>query len=76
MEQDYKRVKVRVKMVSGTTYVGRVYVEERKRLTDVLNDERTFIAMTEVEENENPRKIPFIAISKNGVESVIIIPEG
>ncbi len=75
MEQDYKRVKVRVRMASGTTYVGRVYVEERRRLTDVLNDERTFVAMTEVEENENPRKIPFIAISKNAVESVIIIPE-
>lgn len=75
MEQDYKRVKVRVRMVSGTVYVGRVYVEERKRLTDVLNDERTFVAMTEVEENENPRKIPFIAISKNCVEAVVIIPE-
>jgi hypothetical protein len=75
MEQDYKRVKVRVRMVSGTIYVGRVYVEERKRLTDVLNDERTFVAMTEVEENENPRKIPFIAISKNCVEAVVIIPE-
>ncbi|MDP3939460.1 MAG: hypothetical protein Q8R92_15175 [Deltaproteobacteria bacterium] len=75
MEQDYKRVKVRLRMASGTIYVGRVYVEQRKRLTDVLNDERGFISMTEVEENENPRKIPFIAIQKTSVESVTIIPE-
>ncbi len=75
MEQDYKRVKVRLRMASGTIYVGRVYVEQRRRLTDVLNDERGFISMTEVEENENPRKIPFIAIQKTSVESVTIIPE-
>ncbi len=75
MEPDYKRVKVRLKMASGTVYIGRVYVEQRRRLTDVLNDERDFVAMTEVEENENPRKIPFMAIQKQVVESVVIIPE-
>ena len=76
MEPDYKRVKVRLRMASGTIYIGRVYVEQRRRLTDVLNDERDFIAMTEVEENENPRKIPFVAIQKKAVEAVTIIPEG
>jgi hypothetical protein len=75
MEPDYKRVKVRLKMAGGTIYVGRVYVEQRKRLTDVLNDERAFIAMTEVEENENPQKVPFMAIQKGAVETVTIIPE-
>ena len=75
MEPDYKRVRVRLKMASGTVYIGRVYVEQRRRLTDVLNDDRDFVAMTEVEENENPRKIPFMAIQKRVVESVIIIPE-
>ncbi len=75
MDPDYKRVKIRLKMASGTVYIGRVYLEERRRLTDVLNDDRSFVAMTEVEENENPRKIPFMAIQKRGIESVIIIPE-
>lgn len=75
MEPDYKRVKIRLKMASGTVYIGRIYVEERRRLTDVLNDDRDFVAMTEVEENENPRKIPFMAIQKRVVESIIIIPE-
>lgn len=75
MEPDYKRVKVRLKMAGGTVYVGRVYVEQRRRLTDVLNDERMFIALTEVEEDDNPRKIPFIALQKGAVESVTIIPD-
>lgn len=75
MDPDYKRVKVRLRMSGGTLYVGRVYVEQRKRLTDVLNDERAFVALTEVEENENPRKIPFLAVQKGAIESVTIIPE-
>jgi len=76
MEPDYKRVKIRLKMASGTVYIGRIYVEQRRRLTDVLNDDRDFVAMTEVEENENPRKIPFMAVQKRVVESIVIIPEG
>jgi hypothetical protein len=75
MEGDIRRVKVRLRMTSGMVYVGRVYVEEKKRLTDVLNDDRMFLAMTEVEETDNPRKIPFLAIHKGAVESVCIIPE-
>ena len=75
MDSEYKRVKVRIRMSTGTIYIGRVYVEQKRRLTDVLNDERGFMAMTEVEENENPRKIPFIAILKSGMESVTIVPE-
>ncbi len=75
MEGDIRRVKVRLRMMSGMVYVGRVYVEEKKRLTDVLNDDRMFLAMTEVEETDNPRKIPFLAIHKGAMESISIIPE-
>jgi hypothetical protein len=62
-------------MSCGTKYVGRIYVEQKRRLTDVLNDERPFIAMTEVEEDQNPRKIPFIALQKTNMVSITIIPE-
>jgi hypothetical protein len=75
MENDVRRVKVRMRTTSGMVYVGRVYVEEKKRLTDVLNDDRMFVNMTEVEETDNPRKIPFVAIHKGSVETVTIIPE-
>ena len=75
MESEIRRVKVRMRTVSGTVYVGRVYVQEKMRLTDVLNDEREFLAMTEVEETENPRKIPFLAIHKVAIETVTIVPE-
>ena len=75
MDPDYKRVKVGIRMSCGTIYIGRIYVEQKRRLTDVLNDERPFIAMTEVEEDQNPRKIPFIALHKHRMVSVTIIPE-
>lgn len=75
MESEIRRVKVRMRTVSGTVYVGRVYVQEKMRLTDVLNDERAFLAMTEVEETENPRKIPFLAVHKVAIETVTIVPE-
>jgi len=75
METEFRRVKVRMRTVSGTVYVGRVYVEDKMRLTDLLNDEREFLAMTEVEEAENPRKIPFLAIHKAAIETVTIVPE-
>jgi len=75
MEIEIRRVKVRMRTVSGTIYVGRVYVQEKMRLTDVLNDERDFLAMTEVEETDNPRKVPFLAIHKGTIETVTIVPE-
>ena len=75
MESDIRRVKVRMRTVSGMVYVGRIYVQEKMRLTDVLNDDRAFMAMTEVEEADNPRKIPFVAIHKGSIEAVTIIPE-
>jgi len=75
MDSEIRRVKVRMYTVSGMVYVGRVYVQEKMRLTDVLNDDREFLALTEVEETDNPRKIPFLAIRKSAVETVTIIPE-
>jgi hypothetical protein len=75
LEPEVRRVKVRMRTVSGTIFVGRVYVQEKMRLTDVLNDEREFLALTEVEETDNPRKIPFLAIQKGAVETVTIVPE-
>jgi hypothetical protein len=75
MEAEIRRVKVRMRTVSGSVYVGRVYVQDKLRLTDVLNDERQFLAMTEVEETDNPRKIPFLAIHKGTIETVTIIPD-
>ena len=75
MDAEIRRVKVRMRTVSGTVYVGRIYVQDKLRLTDVLNDERQFLAMTEVEETDNPRKIPFLAIHKGTIETVTIIPD-
>ncbi|MCJ7501212.1 hypothetical protein MUP29_13260 [bacterium] len=47
-----------------------------RRETDILNDERTFIHLTEVElriKGEVPKKVPFVAVNKASI--ICVIPE-
>jgi uncharacterized protein DUF6812 len=61
---------------AGNTYVGRIYVPEtKKRLSDVLSDERLFINLTEVSVNNSPAIDPFVAINKQYVRTIRIIDE-
>jgi hypothetical protein len=58
----------------GCVYVGRVYVPEtKKRLSDVLCDDRTFLNMTEVTINGSAAIEPFVALNKSFVKSVRVI---
>jgi hypothetical protein len=58
-------------------YVGRVYVPEtKKRLSDVLCDDRPFLSLTEVAVNEADSHEPFIALNKAFIRSVRILHEG
>jgi hypothetical protein len=58
-------------------YVGRIFVPEtKKRLSDVLSDERPFLHLTEVQVNEAERIEPFIALNKRYVRTVRILDEG
>jgi len=58
-------------------YVGRVYVPEtKKRLSDVLCDERPFLSLTEVSVNDADNHESFIALNKAFVRSVRILHEG
>jgi hypothetical protein len=55
------------------TYVGDIFVPEKvKRLSDVLNDKRIFIVLTNTVEETGIRDIPigFLAINKNNTEHV------
>ena len=57
-------------------YVGRIYVPEtKKRLSDVLSDERLFINLTEVSVNDSAGIEPFIAINKQYVRTIRVIEE-
>jgi len=61
----------------GASYVGRMYVPEtKKRLSDVLSDERLFISLTDVSMNDSSTVEPFIAINKSCVRTVRVIHEG
>ncbi|MDF1526638.1 MAG: hypothetical protein RRA15_10800 [bacterium] len=47
-----------------------------RRETDVLNDERTFIHLTDVElriKGEIPKEVPFVAVNKSNI--ICVIPE-
>jgi hypothetical protein len=47
-----------------------------RRETDILNDERKFIHLTEVElriKGEIPKEVPFVAVNKSNI--ICVIPE-
>jgi hypothetical protein len=57
-------------------YVGRVYVPEtKKRLSDVLCDDRPFINLTEVSINDTEGSEAFVAINKQYVRTVRVVQE-
>jgi len=59
------------------TYVGRLYIPYgKKRASDVLNDDRPFINLSEVTMAESTASEPFLAISKTYIRTVRILDEG
>ncbi len=60
----------------GTVYVGRIYVPEtKKRLSDVLCDDRAFLNLTEVTIGNSDHVEPFVAVNKTFVKSVRVLHE-
>jgi hypothetical protein len=61
----------------NAVYVGRLYVPEtKKRVSDVLCDERQFLSMTEVSVNDGSQIEPFVALNKNYVRTLRVLHEG
>ena len=61
----------------GATYVGRLYVpDSKRRLSDVLCDDRPFLNLTEVSINDSAVMEPFVALNKSYVRTVRILHEG
>jgi hypothetical protein len=68
--------KVRIETDDGV-YVGQVFVPEtKKRLSDVLCDDRPFLNMTEVTINDSQVVEPFVALNKRYVKAVRVLQEG
>jgi len=60
----------------GCVYVGRVYIPEtKKRLSDVLCDDRPFLNLTEVTINSATVVEPFVALNKSFIKSVRVVSE-
>ena len=61
----------------GATYVGRIYIPEtKKRVSDLLCDDRPFLSMTDVTINDSHQVEPFVALNKTFVKCVRVINEG
>ena len=59
------------------TYVGQVCVPETKRrLSDVLADERPFLHLVQVQINGSEEQEPFLALNKSFIRTVRIVDEG
>jgi hypothetical protein len=71
-----RSAKVRIETEDGV-YVGQVFVPEtKKRLSDVLCDDRAFLNMTEVTINDSQVVEPFVALNKRYVKAVRVLQEG
>ena len=66
-----------VKIETDTAvYVGRLYVPEtKKRVSDVLSDERQFLSLTEVSVNGSTELEAFVALNKQYVRTLRVVEE-
>lgn len=61
----------------GTVYVGRMFVpDSKRRLSDVLCDDRPFVNLTEVMINGSPSGLPFLAVNKRFIKTVQVLQDG
>jgi hypothetical protein len=69
----YKRVRAWIKTVDST-YTGTIYLpKEQTRISDVMNDERQFISMTDVDSKDFASPKAYLAINKDLIELVEIL---
>jgi hypothetical protein len=68
---------VNIETDGGHSYVGRIYVPEtKKRVSDVLGDDRPFLFVTEVSMGNSEVVEPFLAINKRFVKTVRVLHDG
>jgi hypothetical protein len=69
----YRKVKAWIKTVDST-YTGTIYLpKDLTRISDVMNDERQFISMTDVESKDFASPKAYLAINKDLIELVEIL---
>jgi len=69
----YKKVRAWIKTVDST-YTGTIYLPiDHTRISDVMNDERQFISMTDVDSKDFASPKAYLAINKDLIELVEIL---
>jgi hypothetical protein len=69
----YKKVRAWIKTVDSA-YTGTIYLpKEETRISDVMNDERQFISMTDVDSKDFASPKAYLAINKDLIELVEIL---
>ena len=70
---EYRKVRAWIKTIDSA-YTGTIYLPaDQTRFSDVLNDERQFISMTEVESKDFASPKTYLAINKDLIELVEIL---
>jgi hypothetical protein len=60
----------------GTVYVGRIFVPEtKKRVSDVIADDRMFLNLTQVSVNDSGAVEEFVALNKQYVKTIRVLSE-
>lgn len=69
----YRKVRAWIKTVDST-YTGTIYLpKDHTRISDVMNDERQFISMTDVDSKDFASPKAYLAINKDLIELVEIL---
>jgi hypothetical protein len=69
----FKKVKAWIKTV-GSTYTGTLYLpKDHTRISDLMNDERQFLSLTNVESKDFASPKTYLAINKDLIELVEIL---
>ncbi len=69
----YRKVRAWIKTVDST-YTGTIYLPpDQTRFSDVMNDERQFISLTDVESKEFASPKSYLAINKDLIELIELL---
>ncbi len=70
---DYRKIRAWIKTIDSA-YTGTIYLPaDHTRFSDVMNDERQFISLTDVESKDFASPKSYLAINKDLIELVEIL---
>jgi hypothetical protein len=73
VQSPHRKVRAWVK-TADSAYTGTLYLpEDQARISDLLNDERQFISMTNVESKDFASPKAYLAVNKDRIELVEIL---